>query len=155
MLKLGRLVSLLGATVLLPLPASTISAQDTGACAYEEPAWSPDGNRLLFSSTRDGNFEIYSVRRSGRDLQRLTNHPASEPVAAWSPDGRLIVFVSNRDGASTLYLMNGRGNRAGRPGLYLMSWDGSKLVLVIQGCADPAGCEHGGPVPTQSWEWNR
>ncbi len=37
MRMLGRLVSLLGAAVLLPLPASTISAQDAGACAYEEP----------------------------------------------------------------------------------------------------------------------
>ena len=37
MLKLGRLGSLSGAAVLLPLAASTISAQDAGACAYEEP----------------------------------------------------------------------------------------------------------------------
>ncbi len=110
MLKLGRLVSLLGAAVLLPLPASTISAQDASACAYEEPAWSPDGNSLLFSSNRTGNFDIDSVRRSGRDLQRLTNHPASDAAAAWSPDGRLIVLDSDREGASTLYLMNGRGN---------------------------------------------
>ena len=50
------------------------------------PAWSPDGTRLAFSSTRDGNPEIYVVNRDGSNLRRLTNHPGIDITPTWSPD---------------------------------------------------------------------
>ena len=51
------------------------------------PAWSPDGTRIAFSSTRDGNSEIYVVNRDGSNVRRLTNHPGIDITPTWSPTG--------------------------------------------------------------------
>jgi dipeptidyl aminopeptidase/acylaminoacyl peptidase len=37
------------------------------------PAWSPDGTKIAFASSRSGNFEIYA---DGTNVRQLTNHPA-------------------------------------------------------------------------------
>lgn len=48
-------------------------------------SWSPDGEELVFESTRDGNGEIYRVRRDGTGLLRLTYDPAWDGRPAWRP----------------------------------------------------------------------
>jgi TolB protein len=75
------------------------------------PAWSPDGSRIAFFSTRDdpANDEIYTVNADGTDLQRLTFDPADDANPAWSPDGSKIAFVSNRSGNFEIYVMNSDG----------------------------------------------
>ncbi len=74
------------------------------------PSFSPDGSRLVFTSRRDGNFEIYSARADGTDVRRLTNHAAEDSDPAWSPDGSTIVFVSDRDNARhAIYVMDPDG----------------------------------------------
>jgi TolB protein len=45
--------------------------------------WSPDGARLLFTSMRDGDCEVYSIAAGGTDLRRLTTHPALDLAVAW------------------------------------------------------------------------
>lgn len=70
-----------------------------GKLSHEEwPSWSPDGQWLALTSTRDGNQELYVVRPDGRDLRRLTSDPALDMHPAWSPDGQRIVFATNRWG---------------------------------------------------------
>ena len=45
--------------------------------AFEEsPRWSPDGKRIAWVSTRDGNQEIYTADADGKNIKRLTNDPA-------------------------------------------------------------------------------
>jgi len=51
------------------------------------PDWSPDGRRIVFDSTRDGNWEIYTMAVDGSDVRRLTHHEADDARAKWSPDG--------------------------------------------------------------------
>jgi Tol biopolymer transport system component len=70
------------------------------------PAWSPDGTRIAFTSTRDGNAEIYLMNSDGTNQTRLTNNPATDKTPTWSPDGRTLVFSSDRDGNFELYRMN-------------------------------------------------
>ena len=48
--------------------------------SYQPPCeccscWSPDGRKIAFESTRDGNFDIYTMNIDGTDIVRLTNHP--------------------------------------------------------------------------------
>ncbi|PJF21499.1 MAG: hypothetical protein CUN56_10785 [Phototrophicales bacterium] len=61
--------------------------------------------RVLFTSDRDGNWEIYTMLIDGRNPRRLTEHPADDWYPSWSPDGNEIVFTSNRSGSFELYLM--------------------------------------------------
>jgi Tol biopolymer transport system component len=62
-----------------------------------QPAWSPDGQWVAFTSRRDGDFEIYVVSAEGGEPRNLTNFPAEDRSPVWSPDGRTIAFQSNRD----------------------------------------------------------
>ena len=39
------------------------------------PCYSPDGRSIVFSSSRDGNFEIYRMNADGSDVRRLTENP--------------------------------------------------------------------------------
>ena len=61
-------------------------------------AFSPDGTRLVFRSSRSGNFDIYTMNVNGSDVRQLTNDPAKDNFPAFSPDGQSIVFTSDRDG---------------------------------------------------------
>ncbi len=67
------------------------------------PAWSPDGTRVAFSSTRDGNPEIYVANRDGSGVRRLTNHPGIDISPTWSPSGTQIAFTSDRTGTPQIW----------------------------------------------------
>jgi TolB protein len=69
------------------------------------PAWSPDGQWLVFTSNRDGNPELYIMRRDGTETRRLTNHPAVDTSPTWSPAGRHIAFLSDRTGSPQIYVV--------------------------------------------------
>lgn len=74
------------------------------------PDWSPNGSKLAYILERQGNRDIYTMRRDGSNMRRLTNDPAYDNMPSWSPDGDWIVFSSNRDGDEDIYVMytNGR-----------------------------------------------
>ena len=62
-----------------------------------EPAWSRDGTRLLFASSRAGQFHLYTMRADGTGTRRLTSSNQNDGRGSWSPDGASIVF--SREGA--------------------------------------------------------
>jgi Tol biopolymer transport system component len=72
----------------------------------EVAAWSADGRRILFTSWRDGNPEVYVVRADGTRLRRLTRRPGEDYAADFSPDGRKILFSSDRTGTKQVYVMS-------------------------------------------------
>jgi Tol biopolymer transport system component len=62
------------------------------------PAWSPTGDLIEFTSFRDGDFEIYTIKPDGSGVQRLTHTRGNDAHGIWSPDGEWIVFSSSRLG---------------------------------------------------------
>ena len=74
------------------------------------PSWSPDGLKIAFNSTRDGNNEIYVMNADGSGQTRLTNNPALDEAPSWSPDGSQLAFFSFRDGNAEIYVMNADGS---------------------------------------------
>jgi TolB protein len=73
------------------------------------PIWSPDGSRIAFTTTRDGNSEIYVMNKDGSGLRRMTNHPAIDVSPTWSPSGNQLAWVSDRTGTGRIYIMNADG----------------------------------------------
>jgi TolB protein len=74
------------------------------------PVFSPNGSRIAFWSSRDGNGEIYVVNVDGSGLKRLTFSPSYESGPTWSPDGAKIAFTSDRTGSPQIWTMNADGS---------------------------------------------
>ena len=71
--------------------------------------------QIAFTSTRDGNPEIYVMDADGNNQIRLTNHPTWDIQPSWSPDGGRIAFVSDRNGGNyQIYVMNSNGKNVRR-----------------------------------------
>jgi TolB protein len=51
------------------------------------PAWSPDGSRIAFTSNRDGNLDIYVMAADGSGVENVTRHSAVDTSPAWWPRG--------------------------------------------------------------------
>ena len=77
------------------------------------PAWSRDGQWIVFTSERNGSADLYRVKPDGSALERLTDDPAYDDQAAFSPDGKQIVFVTTRAGGTAdLWLLDVRTRKA-------------------------------------------
>jgi Tol biopolymer transport system component len=72
--------------------------------------WAPAGDRIMFVSNRDGNYNLYVMKLDGSDLTRLTSHNASDFNPRWSPDGSRIAFVSDRGGSLDIYVADSDGS---------------------------------------------
>lgn len=60
---------------------------------------------IVFQSNRDGNFELYVMDQNGKNVRRVTNHPANDIAPMWSPDGTTIVFATDRDDNWEIYTL--------------------------------------------------
>jgi len=79
-----------------------------------EPAWSPDGKSLAFTSNRSSpdpdrnyNSDIWVVAADNTDkgahLTQVTTNPGPDRSPAWSPDGKWIAFVTQTDVKAMIY----------------------------------------------------
>jgi Tol biopolymer transport system component/DNA-binding winged helix-turn-helix (wHTH) protein len=70
------------------------------------PAYSPDGQQIVFTSTRSGAEELWISNVDGSNLRLMTSIGGPQcSNANWAPDGQSIVFTSTRAGGSDLYLL--------------------------------------------------
>jgi signal transduction histidine kinase len=73
-------------------------------------SWSPQGDRVVFTTKRDGNFEIYVANADGSEPLNLTRSSGYDTQPSWSPDGRRIAFTSGRGGNVDIYVMDANGS---------------------------------------------
>jgi Tol biopolymer transport system component len=70
------------------------------------PAWSPDGTKIAFHSTREGYSHIYFISPDGGAVTRLNVNDESllaESSPTWSPDGTRVAFVGDTETSSDIY----------------------------------------------------
>jgi len=110
-----------------------------------DPQVSPDGRWILFNlRTTDleanrGRTDLWLVGADGKDLTRLTTHPASDYNARWSPCGKFIWFLSTRSGSSQVWKIDIAGGEAVQftdlpldAGNLLVSPDGKHIAFTLE-----------------------
>ncbi len=74
-----------------------ITNQLTQTPGYDaEATVSPDGNKIVFTSTRSGDLELWTMDIDGNNQKQITNGLGYDGGAFFSPDGKKIVFRASR-----------------------------------------------------------
>lgn len=109
----------------------------TGPGYDAEATVSPQGDRIVFTSTRDGDPELYLIKTDGTGLTRLTNTRGYDGGAFFSPDGKRIVYRANHpEGAEELAkydeIIKDHLVRPTRLELFVMNADGSESRQITR-----------------------
>ena len=101
------------------------------------PSWSPDGQTLAVTLSRDGASQVYLVGRNGENPRRVTNSASIDTEAVFTPDGKSLLFVSDRGGGPQIYrtpITGGGAERVSFSGTYnispALSPDGRYLAYI-------------------------
>jgi TolB protein len=92
---------------------ATVIRQLTSASGYDaECSYSPDGSKIVFTSLRDGDGEIYVMNADGSDATRITNQAGYDGGPFFSPDGKSICWRGDPQGNDQLqiYICNADGS---------------------------------------------
>jgi Tol biopolymer transport system component len=90
--------------------AATVSNVTEGLSTDRQPAYAPDGSRVLFTSNRSGNVDLFSYEFGPRRLTQLTEHAADDWDGAYTPDGRSILWSSDRGGNLEIWMADADGS---------------------------------------------
>lgn len=111
------------------------------APANHRPVISPDGETIVFMSTRiGGDWELFLIKLDGTGLKRLTNHEGWDGYAAFAPDGNSFTFNLGGEGSKGSYIYNLETNEI-KPFVEIeggsaavSGWhpDGGKVVMFIE-----------------------
>ena len=114
-----------------------------------EAVWRPDGQKILFTSTRDGDLEIYDMDPDGSDVRRLTHSPGYDGGAFYTVDSRSIVFRGRHPEGEEREefdrLLASGLVRPSKLDLYVMDADGGNLRRVTQ--SGDQGATNWAPYP--------
>ena len=101
------------------------------------------GHRLLVTSVRTGDTEVFVADPDTGDMTNLSRSPSSEDrYPCWSPDARKVCFMSDREHSTNLWIMNADGSGVRRllssPKVcYMPSWQktpgGERIVFGMHG----------------------
>ncbi len=83
-----------------------------GVSSDRQPAYSPDGEWVIFSSNRSGNLDLWSVSTSDGSIRRITDDEAEDWDPAFTPDGKSILWSSSRGGHFEIWTANTDGSNA-------------------------------------------
>jgi dipeptidyl aminopeptidase/acylaminoacyl peptidase len=112
-----------------------------------EPAFSPDGKSLAFSSDRPisdqtssdssfnyGQYNLFHLDLETKEITNLTESKGNNRSPAWSPDGNKICFVSDRNGTRNLYIKD------------LDNAEIYPITNILAGCFSPSWSREGGKI---------
>jgi TolB protein len=135
-LELGRMVAFPGGTA---------------GGSNQSPAWSADGAKVAFSSSRSGDPEIWVADSNGGNLRKLTNFRGPDVSPTWNPrTNAQLAWVSGRTGLPQIYTMDQDGGGVQRitDGGYAVSpsWSPNGQLLAFSwnrkyGPGDPGGVD--------------
>ncbi|MBA2627404.1 MAG: PD40 domain-containing protein [Gemmatimonadales bacterium] len=114
----------------------TDQRQLTSNGAYNaEATVSPDGRRIVFTSTKDGDLDLYTMNVDGTDIRRVTTRVGYDGGAFFSPDGRHLVWRAQypetaSDTADYRRLLAERLVRPARLELWIADVDGSNARKI-------------------------
>jgi serine/threonine protein kinase len=144
-------------------PASGAAARwlTRGSSIDRQPYYSPDGESVIFSSSRSGNADVWEVSTKTNSVRRLIDHPALDwdPFVTsdnknllWSSDrsGHFEIWMADRDGSAPRQISHDgtdaenpvampggwvvyASSQAAHPGLWKMRADGSEATLLVPG----------------------
>ncbi|HZL50298.1 MAG TPA: translocation protein TolB [Terracidiphilus sp.] len=104
------------------------------------PAWSSDGTKIAFSSSRSGDSEIWAADSSGGNVHKVTSLQGPNVAPVWNPRSNAqIAFV---------------GGRTSEPQIYTMGLDGSNMQRITDSgyAVSPSWHSNGGLL---AFSWNR
>ena len=88
--------------------------------AYDShPAWSPTGEKILFTSNRDGISDLFLMNADGTNVQQVFRKLTGRQHGTWSPDGSQIAYY--------------RIDADGKTGIYIAAIDGTGEERITQG----------------------
>lgn len=79
-----------------------------------EPAISPDGSKIAFSSDRAGRPHIFVMNADGSGVKRLTFAGKYNSSPSWSPDGKTIAFAGHDTDHFDIFTMSADGSNLKR-----------------------------------------
>ena len=83
-----------------------------GSATDRQPAYSPDGKWVVFSSSRGGNLDLWKISTSGGEMRQLTDDAAQDWDPAFTRDGKGLLWSSNRSGAFEIWTADADGSGA-------------------------------------------
>ncbi|WP_421826637.1 amidohydrolase family protein [Larkinella sp.] len=91
-------IDLQGTIWVLPAGGGTARPVTDALGDCRQPAWSPDGNWIVFHAFWDGIYHLWMVNKDGSGKKQLTFGVFDDREPHWSPDGKHLVFSSDRSG---------------------------------------------------------